>query len=134
MLYQNEFGRNDMQQNKSEEILKERYANGFIGKVSYTHNHNNEWIGYEFINELSPNHTVIKYISNEGKIMQIKHTFDNAPYDSNTDEDFNYYMNTVRSKAEIYNSDYLSTSKLKKIDLHSSIDDAKSYRKYGIDT
>jgi hypothetical protein len=129
----NAFGSSDIQKNSSEEILKERYEKEFIGSVSHTYDENNQWIGYEFITELASNHIAIKYMSSEGKLTKIKHTFGNAPYDCPTDEDFSNYMNTVRSRAEIYNSDYLAYSKFKKIDLHSSIDDAKSYRKYGID-
>lgn len=112
--------------------MSERYAKEFIGKVSYSFDGNNDCIGYEFINELSPSHTAIKYMSNEGKLKQIKHIFDNAPYDCKTDEDFSDYMNSVRSKAEIYNFNYISESKSKRIDLRSSIEEAKFYRKNGL--
>ena len=113
-------------------VMTEKYEKEFIGKVSHVFDGDNEWIGYEFITEISPTQTVIKYMSHEGKLQKIKHVFDKAPYDSKTQDDFNSYMNTVKSKALIYNWDYLSDTKAKSIDLRSSVEEAKIYRRYGI--
>ena len=112
--------------------MMEKYEKEFNGKVSHVFDGSNEWIGYEFITEISPTQTVIKYMSHEGKLQKIKHVFDKAPYGSKTQDDFNSYMNSVKSKASIYNWDYLSDAKAKSIDLQSSVEEAKIYRRYGI--
>jgi len=118
--------------NANHENMKERYAKEFVGKVSQSFDGNNELIGYEYIIELSPSHTVIIYVSDGGKIKQFKHTFDNAPYDCKTDDEFMAYMTAIKAKAYNYNTEDLIRSSKKPIDLRSSIEEAKLYKEHGI--
>jgi hypothetical protein len=110
-------------QSANYESMKERYAKEFVGKVSTSFDGNNEWIGYEYIMELSPSHTVIKYVSDGGEIKQFKHIFDNAPYDCKTDDEFKIYMTAIKARAYNYNAECINYSKRKPIDFRSSIED-----------
>jgi hypothetical protein len=127
------FSKQDSTLKKATEIEEpESYENESITKVSHTFDKNNQWIGYEYINEISQIQTVTKYMSSKGELESIKHVF-NRLYDYNeTTDEFIQYMNQVKHKAIDYNNEYLSYVKSKSIDTHSSLEEAKFFRKFSI--
>jgi len=91
---------------------------------------NNQYIGYEYIVKVDTHHTLIKSYDSAGKLLTLKHEFDN-PLNEGSVDDFVAYMNKTQSIGSQYNYSYIQEmKKLRPIDLNSSINEAKLYKRF----
>ena len=95
--------------------------------ISHLFDKNNEWIGYEYEVIIDQHHTRIEIHDNGGRLVSVKHRFNNPPNDGSL-QDFVDFMEMTKSKASQNYSGYLADMKKKPIDLSSSIATAKLWR------
>ncbi len=81
-----------------------------LNSISHLFDSNNDWIGYEYFERLSSDHTLVARYNNEGRLVSIRHTFENVSNGGSVRE-FTDYMNATKAKAFNANSDYFAESR-----------------------
>jgi hypothetical protein len=87
----------------------------------------NKWVGYEYQALVNNNHTRTSVYDSAGKLLTIRHVF-NDPPNSRRVKDFISYMDQTKSISYIYNANYITEMSARPIDTASTIDEAKEYR------
>ena len=104
-------------------------AFGKLRGISHFYDENNEWIEYEYVMHIDNNHIRISRYNDSGKLINIQHQFNNIDSGS-SGSDFINIMENFKAIGHQNNVDYLKSDSEPKIDLTSSIENAKIMRKY----
>ncbi|MBT8567220.1 hypothetical protein G6698_04320 [Polynucleobacter paneuropaeus] len=97
----------------------------YFRSISQIFDKDNEWVGYEYVVNVDENHSVIESYDSSGRLLSLKHQFNN-PLNNGTTEDFISYMKKIKSTSFNWNSNYIDEISREPIDIKSSIQEAKS--------